>query len=210
MTAVGEIRYTLLGDGPSDRVLLHHLSWLLRQHSRQAVQATWADLSRLRNQPKGLSARMAQAVALYPCDLLFVHRDAEREPHAARVAEIHKHLNTIAVPVVCVVPVRMSEAWLLFDERAIRLAAGNPTGRAPLALPRLAELENEANPKQVLREQFITASGLSGRRQKRFDTAAAVQRLGECIADFSPLRALPAFAALEREIVDVLKAHGWQ
>ena len=208
MTDLGEIRYTLLGDGPSDRVLMNHLSWLLRQHSVRAIQAAWADLSRLRDRPKGLSARMAKAVDLYPCDLLFVHRDAEREPREARVAEILRYLNAIAVPVVCVVPVRMSEAWLLFDERAIRLAAGNPNGLAPLALPRLAELEKEANPKQVLREQFVVANGLSGRRQS-FDTSAALHRLGECIGDFSPLRALPAFVALERDIVDAIRASGW-
>lgn len=208
MTDLGEIRYTLLGDGPSDRVLMNHLSWLLRQHSLLAIQATWADPSRLRDRPKGLSARMAKAVDLYPCDLLFVHRDAEREPRAVRITEIHRYLNAVAVPAVCVVPVRMSEAWLLFDERAIRRAAGNPNGRASLALPRLAELEKEADPKQVLREQFVVASGLSGRRQKSFDTSAALHRLGECIADFSPLRALPAFVALERDIVDAIRASG--
>ncbi len=209
MTDLGEIRYTLLGDGPSDRVLMNHLSWLLRQHSLRAIQAAWADLSRLRDRPKGLSARMAKAVDLYPCDLLFVHRDADREPREARVAEIRQSRGAFARPFVCVVPVRMSEAWLLFDERAIRLAAGNPNGRAPLALPRLAELEKETDPKQVLREQFVAANGLSGRRQKSFDTSAALHRLGECIADFSPLRTLPAFATLERAIVDAIRANGW-
>lgn len=210
MTDLVGIRYTLLGDGPSDRVLLNHLSWLLRQHSRHPVQPTWADLSRLREQPKGLGARIVKAVELYPCDVLMAHRDAEREPREARISEIRTSCNGVAMPVVCVVPVRMSEAWLLFDESAIRQAAGNPTGRASLSLPRSAELERLPDPKQVLHEALVTASGLSGRRRKSFDTSAALRRLGECIADFSPLRALPAFAALEREVVEMLKANGWQ
>jgi hypothetical protein len=39
------------------------------------------------------------------------------------------------MPVVCVVPVRMMEAWLLIDEMAIRRVAGNPNGRIPIELP---------------------------------------------------------------------------
>ena len=30
--------------------------------------------------PRGLSERIRAAVELYPCDLLFIHRDAEGEP----------------------------------------------------------------------------------------------------------------------------------
>ena len=33
-----------------------------------------------------------------------------------------------------VIPVRMREAWLLFDETAIRKAAGNPSGGAAFAV----------------------------------------------------------------------------
>ena len=41
-----ELRYTLLTDGTSDAVLLHHLTWLLRQYTERAVQSAWADLTR--------------------------------------------------------------------------------------------------------------------------------------------------------------------
>lgn len=58
----------------------------------------------------------------------------------------------ISVPHVCVIPVRMTEAWLLFDEAAIRQAAGNRLGRAPLALPPLDEVEQEPDPKSLLYE----------------------------------------------------------
>ena len=54
---------------------------------------------------------------MYPCDLLFVHRDAERESIEQREKEIRESLEKSAMertpPVVRVIPVRMQEAWLL-------------------------------------------------------------------------------------------------
>gem|GEM_PF-6026809 len=40
--------FTLLTDGSSDDVLIHPITWILRQHFRFAVNGTWADLRRLR------------------------------------------------------------------------------------------------------------------------------------------------------------------
>jgi hypothetical protein len=118
------LTYTLLSDGSSDRALLPVLQWLLRAGSGRDFQSQWADLRRLRRPPKTLPERIQAALDLYPCDLLFVHRDAESEGWERRVEEIRQHLRVPAdQTVVCVVPVRMQEAWFLFDERAIRLAA---------------------------------------------------------------------------------------
>ena len=58
---------------------------------------------------------------MYPCDLLFVHRDAERESIEQREKEIRESLEKSAMertpPVVRVIPVRMQEAWLLVSLR---------------------------------------------------------------------------------------------
>src|ERR1700755_3649159 len=121
---MSEIRYTLLSDGPSDRALIPILTWLLRQHLRgYAIQSEWADLWRLPVKPRDLSERMIRSVELYPCDILFVHRDAEREPHAVRLSEVEGAIiearRSFPLPsVIAVIPVRMHEAWLLFDEAA--------------------------------------------------------------------------------------------
>ncbi len=77
----------------------------------------------------------------------FVHRDAEKEPHQVRVAQIleavdEASISSVVPPAVCVVPVRMLEAWLLFDEPALRRAAGNPHGQQPLKLPPSPSLRN--------------------------------------------------------------------
>ncbi|MFL6194243.1 MAG: hypothetical protein ACJ75H_08735 [Thermoanaerobaculia bacterium] len=150
-------------------------------------------------------------MALYPCDLLFVHRDAEGESHRTRIAEIRDNLRFSAPEqvAVCVVPVRMQEAWLLFNERAIRSAADNPSGRMPLAIPSLDRLEDVANPKEALYGLLAAASGLRPGRLRRFSPAPRVHRLAELIEDFSPLRRLGAFQALEEELVAILAQRSW-
>jgi hypothetical protein len=135
-----------------------------------------------------------------------VHRDAERESHSYRVAEIGQAVQNAAEnlgafpPVVCVVPVRMQEAWLLFEEDALRRAAGNPHGRQPLDLPHVRHVESLPDPKRILHDNLRAASGLSERRLKRFSVAVAASRVAEFIDDFSPLRALSAFRELENEV----------
>ncbi|HWQ13278.1 MAG TPA: hypothetical protein VNL77_10780 [Roseiflexaceae bacterium] len=210
-----DLHYTLLADGSSDRALMPVLTWALRaQGVTRPIQPAWADLARLRQRPRTLPERIVESLRLYPCDLLFVHRDAEREPHHTRRAEILRALDgvrqrRIALPAaVCVVPVRMQEAWLLFDEAAIRAAAGNPYGRKELHLPRLADLEGLPDPKATLQQLIRAASGLHGRRLQQL--TISTYRLAELIDDFAPLRALPAFQSLEAELGEVVAAWGWQ
>ena len=88
-----EIRYTLLTDGSSDKALIPVLSWLFYQHCPDyAIQPEWAELSRLPGPPKKLSEQIKTSVELYPCDLLFVHRDAEGMSREERVSEIRQAL----------------------------------------------------------------------------------------------------------------------
>ena len=209
-----EIRYTLISDGSSDRALLPILTWVLREKGAvRRVQPEWADLGRLPQSPQKLRERILSAIDLFPCDLLFVHRDAEREDPESRYREIRNAVQEATklgfqAPAVCVVPVRMTEAWLLFDEPAIRFAAGNPNGKKPLGLPYLSEIEHIPDPKEILSNLLREASGLTGRRRKRFKTADCRIRITELISDFSPLRQLSAFQRLENDISE-LKQNSW-
>ena len=74
----------------------------------------------------------------------------------------------ITGPVVPVVPIRMTEAWLLLDEEAIRKVAERPNGRTPLDLPKPHEVESIADPKRRLKETLLLASQTSGRRHQQF------------------------------------------
>ncbi|MCZ6679261.1 MAG: DUF4276 family protein [Candidatus Poribacteria bacterium] len=159
-----------------------------------------------------LDDKIRLSLELYPCDLLFVHRDAEREMREKRVNEINQAIEKIvnAVPTaVCVVPVRMQEAWLLFDESAIRYAAGNRSGSQPLDLPPINRLEELPDPKAELHERLKQASNLSGRRLKRLPVNQRALRVAEFIDDFSPLRTLSAFIALETNLKQIIKQQGW-
>lgn len=205
-----ELRFTLLSDGSSDRALLPLLRMLLQEHCEEvALQSEWADLRRLREPPRGLGERVQEALRLYPCELLFVHRDAENQAPDDRRREIQAALAQVETngspPVVCVIPVRMQEAWLLVSESAIRRAAGNPNGSEPLDLPELSQLESEPDPKAVLHGALKQASGLRGVRRKRFAVHARVHRVADHIESLSSLRKLSAFQRLEEDLSEVLE-----
>lgn len=193
------MRFTLVADGASDAVLMPILTWSLRQHKVSPVAGQWADLGRMPRQPN--RARLIESVVdLYPCDVLFVHRDAESQSPEARRLEIAGLVTETSVRHVPVVPVRMTEAWLLFDEKAIRWAASNPNGSESLGLPELKRLEELVDPKQVLHEAIVRASGLNARRRSRFPVRERARLVTNYIDDYSRLNALHAFRLLQEDI----------
>jgi hypothetical protein len=205
-----ELRYTLVCDGSSDRALIPILTWLLKQLLPGIlIQSQWADLRRLMPPPRQFIEKIEKSIEFYPCDLLFIHRDAERSSYENRRTEIVKALSQIDLhhPYVCVIPVRMTEAWLLIDDQAIRQAAGNPAGQQPLPLPLIRELESLPDPKRILSEMLRNASELRGRRLKKFAAADHAWKISMYIRDFSPLKNLAAFQQLEEELLVVLSKH---
>ena len=199
------LRYTLVGDGPSDRCLLPIINWALGQIEGVREFGFIPQVADPRDPQaagSGLAERVRQAVRVNPCDLLFIHRDAEKEPLEKRVAEIRQASRGELPPHVPVVPVRMTEAWLLIEEKAIRSAADNPNGEAPLPLPLIRRLESIADPKRALRECLLSASGKKGRRLDQFrrDLPGRVYRVAELIEDFTPLRSLSAFRRFEEAV----------
>lgn len=206
------LRYTLVADGSSDRALIPILTWLLRQIlGPKPIQGEFSDLRRLPNPPNRLAERIDRSVELYPCDLLFVHRDADGANIEHRVAEIGcavRKTSVATLPAVCVVPVRMQEAWLLIDEAALRSAAGNPNGNEPLDLPSVKKLEALPDPKRILHRLLRRASGLQGRRLGRFNERLG-HRVAELIEDFGPLYCLPAFQRLAADVAKTAQEQGW-
>jgi len=205
-----ELSYTLLSDGSSDKALQPIIEWVLQENGvTGAIQGEWADLRRLPQPPANLWERIVWAVRLYPCDILFVHRDAEKQPPDCRLGEISDAANRAAdevdlPPYVCVIPVRMHEAWLLVDANAIRRAAGNPSGSMPLNLPSIASIEDLPDPKKILHDLLKQASGLSKRRLRSFHYRECALNIGRFIKDKSILRRLPAFCSFEEDLRQVL------
>src|SRR5262245_37627712 len=194
------LSYVLLADGGRDRALRHVLDWAIRTADPSLAIEGFTFVKR----DGPVADAIRRTVERYRPEFLFVHRDAEREPCEVRRAEI----PTSPGRVVRVVPVRMTEAWLLIDEAAIRRAAGNPNGNAPLDLPTPVRVEGLADPKQVLLDAMLTASGaLRGRRRKRAlrDEAEWCERVAARVADFAPLADLPAFKAFDAELRERLR-----
>ena len=202
--------YTLVTDGPSDRLLKFPIEWLLERLTDLDFDGEWANPA-IVGRGERLAGKLAAALETYPCQLLFVHRDAERGPRQDRVLEIESALSSLSSrpPAVCLVPVRMTEAWLLIDEQALREAAGNPNGQVELPLPPIRSLESHPQPKRLLFELLETASGLNRRRLKRFRSGQARQRLAELIDDYSALERLPAFRSFRAELEQVLADNDW-
>lgn len=205
-------RITLLADGPTDRALAPIIQWLWAQHFPQdSVELQFADFSatKLAGSRK-VADRLKPALDLFPCDVLFIHRDAEKDPPERRYEEVEDAILGLPPhtrpPHVCVVPVKMSEAWMLSDESAIRKAAGNPNGQDELKIPSVAKWESLPDPKQLLYSLLSDACGLPARRRQRFNAARAANLVTGFTDDFTPLRRLAAFQRLEREVRELSEA----
>ena len=204
------LRYTLICDGSRDRCLCSVIEWTLTNVPMAesiSFEGSVADFRGLPSPPACLADKIIYSLDLFPCDVLFVHRDAEREPLAVRVEEIDKAVRqTTSKYHVPIVPVRMTEAWLLADESAIRCASGNPNGTKQLTMPRLDKLENIPDPKKKLHDLLEIASDKRGRRLEQFrrDINERVQRVANLTSDFSSLRKLSAFRIFEKTTSEVI------
>jgi hypothetical protein len=195
-----ELKYTLLADGGSDRALIYIIDWIFKQYTHH-YSGQFADKAPPHGD--GLYRRAQWALKFYPCDILFVHRDAENRDHDLRIEEIRRELSKIHNHYIPIVPVHMTEAWLLSSEAAIREAAGNPHGNQSLKLPLPSQWDKISNPKMVLFEALKTATGLQGRRLHKFNAQQIHQarlRVAQLTDDFSGLNILPAFQRLSQDI----------
>ena len=198
------LTYTLLTDGSSDKALVPIINWTLEQIPNIRINSQYAEVSL--KPSVGLFRRAAAAIKVYECDILLVHRDAETLVMDRRIAEIRSHLTQLNKPIVPVVPIRMTEAWLLIDEKAIRTAASNPNGTIELSIPNANRLENIPDPKSLLFEKLKLASELPSGRLRKFRPESCCHRVAELISDFSQLRHLSAFVQFETDLTACVQA----
>ena len=200
-------RAIFLADGSSDDPLGEHLEVLCARRGLE-VRITTPDLRRL-PEPPGLRVvdRLQEAFRLSDIpDIVFVHRDAENQDPLERYAEVADAVAQVSqgLPTVAVVPVRMTEAWLLVEEDNVREVAGRPRSTADLGLPSVSRIESHPDPKSLLREALDIASGLEGRRLQRFQRRFGQHRrtLLQRLDIDGPVRQLSAWQALESSLDD--------
>lgn len=201
----------LIREGTSDEPLGAHLEALCVERGIDVVIST-PDLSRLPSPPgKGVTHQLSAALELMKpkkVDVVFIHRDADGAGVVARRDEINSAVEAegsglLHIPVI---PVRMTEAWLLLDEQAIRDVAGNPQGRVNLNLPTLKQVESIADPKATLMDALKKASEERGRRLSRVAKQFSVhrQQLLDRLDRQGPVSRLASWRTLCSDLDDVV------
>ena len=189
-----QLAWTLVADGGTDRILVPIIQW--------AIHRLDPEVEILEPEFRKRTGSIGDFIGGFSSGsmLILVHRDAETESLDERLAEFEGISRDEVVPVI---PVRMSEAWLLIDGHAIARAAGAPG--AQVVLPQLADLESIADPKRVLSELLYEAAGSpTGRRAKQFhrDRVSRQVSVARHISDFSPLEQLPAFQRFQSALAE--------
>ena len=205
-----QLNYILISDGTSDKALLPIIDYTLQKyHATVSFRGERADFSRLPKNPKNLTEKITVAIDLFDPLLLFIHRDTENEKATVRESEIDTAIRSAVKKnidnkkYVKIIPIRMTEAWLLMDEVAIRKASGNPNGTVKLSLPKINTLETLPDPKMILEKLIKDSSQLSSRRLKSLNVRFAIQLVSQYIEDFSPLKNLNSYKHFEKQIKDL-------
>lgn len=204
-------RALLLADGPSDEPMSRHVARIARRHGFE-VDVVAPDLRRLDPPPgRAVAGRLSAVLAFdKDFDLVIVHRDAEGQDPEVRRDEVASGVASVCeqMPTLAIVPIRMTEAWLLVDEGAIRRVAGRPNGTEALGLPSPGTVEQVPDPKKILHEALELASGATGRRLRRFrrDFGSHRRRLLEGLDHHGPVSKLTAWQQLEASVVVVMRA----
>ena len=165
------VRFLLVCEGSSDTSIIAHIEELLIHYGLSDLEGGhWAKSGPLMDKIQDGLRHFGD------CNLLFVHRDADANQETSsagperRRDEIAEAVRDSGYtgPYVSIVPVRMTESWLLLNESEIRRVAGRPRGDIPLDLPAPNQVEEESDPKGCLELALITASETSGRRLRKF------------------------------------------
>lgn len=202
-------QFALIHEGSSDQGLTVALETLLAEAGFDIVRGE-AHLKR---------GTVAESLATLATNreffnVVFVHRDSDRAGREARVAEVTSAASSVTWAVgdeprvVPVIPITMTEAWLLLDEAAIRDVCGNSRGTAALGLPKPHEVEGVSDPKKLLFEAMRKAGPQGGRRRgNERDLNRWRARLLERLDVHGPVRNLSGWKALEEDIAKVWEAH---
>ena len=197
----------LVCEGSSDTPLASHIQRLLDNFGRHS---SVFDVSTSgRRLVDKVRDGLAQASH---CDLLFVHRDADRAGADARYREIGGAVQQSGYggPWVGIVPVRATEAWLLSDDTSIRRIVRNPNGRMRLNLPSPAESERLADPKSALQSAMLLAADVHGRKRRALARELSDLRnlLLANLPVGGPLEQVPSWARFRDDTVAALRELG--
>lgn len=189
---------------------------ILNQNSPMVVDVL--DPQIVERSPGKQAKRILDAAhSAYGFHLLLVHADADArtrdtawadriEPGLQRVLEASKDCNQVCDKPVPVIPVQMTEAWMLADPFAFAETMGYEIPPTELGLPRRpSQVENFADPKAKLKEAIRTAQSNRPRRRRRdlkisdlYEPLAGTVRLDR-------LAGVPAFCQFQTDLTQALR-----
>ena len=65
------------------------MGWLPQHRPDSPIDDKFADLRYLHRPPDNLTDKIVCSLELYPCQILFIHKDMDKEAYQARKDEIH-------------------------------------------------------------------------------------------------------------------------
>lgn len=145
---------------------------------------------------------------------LIVHADADHpSPDRAAIERIqpgfdlvHRAKESVCHQLLPIIPVQMTEAWMLADPEALRQVIGTNLETQALGLPAQAHLvESDTNPKQTLNQALQCALAHRPRRRRRIDPGTVYEPLARQI-NLERLGAVAAYQRFVHDMVQVLIA----
>lgn len=198
------------------RPLLLRLCESMAALSRETVEVAdvmvLADAPEHRQLPRSARIELAAKAADGAWLVLFIHADADgRDGRAARAERIQPGVERLGDllgttrQAVAVVPIRMTEAWVLADLDAFRTGVGTSRDDRALGLEDVVAhgADHVAAPKAL----FLAALSAAKPRAKGAQLGGYLGRIAES-ASFHQLRRLEAFRQLEAELEAALRALG--
>jgi len=204
----------LVCEGPSDEwflpVLLTRAIQRICDGCRSEVQVAVEVIMADHQRPVTITAALDQIPGF---DVLLYHHDGA--PPASAQAKVEEIRDAVAAvrsePLIAVVPVRETEAWLLADPSALANAIGMPPAMVTeMTARRPRDVESIVDPKKTVNSLATTAAGrrASGNRLRaeRPDLYAAVA----ANLDLDRLRQVPSFQRWWDEMAQALEKMGYQ
>jgi len=201
------LTYVLVAEGSSDASLVPVINWAISNAGCMYINPIVADFSSLRKKPNSVLDKILACRSLYrEADIVVVHRDSDNVGWNCRRREVEEAWSQSAYTKGCVplIPVAMTEAWLLVDPIAILRSLSNPNGNVPVEFPAIGSLENIRNPKECLFRHDQQMSGLSRRRQEQINVFQVRSGISKYISDYSLLRKIPSFARFEDDLIEAM------
>ncbi len=213
----------LCAEGPSDHLFLPIViqrtsRQLLEQHKQKEVRALPVKSIVPTRAGLGQAEYIVQAACrAVDCDALIVHADADErtseralreryQPGYQQVQQMREHREQICKHLLPLVPIQMTEAWMLADqETLLQRVIGTSMNAQSLCLPtRARQIEADADPKSTFNLAVQRAYQHRSRRHRHIDITSYYESLAQQIK-LERLHFLPSYQQFVKDLTDTLK-----